>query len=219
MKSLSKIKTVAFDLDQTLIDETYSIKRRWKKVLKNFSFLNEKLEETFFDIFDRKGADYKSHIDETLKKLNLSEEHIITVVNLFKNTRSDSELLYDKVVEVLLLLKKKGFKIGVITDGQRNYQEYRLKQSSLLYMFDFCYYGDEYQKPDPKFFRKCFDSEKIIPSEFLYVGDDIDKDIKGALSVGAMACLIGETNDSVITQNNILCFKTMNNFYIWLKQQ
>jgi len=212
------IKIVAFDFDQTLVDEVASIRHRWKETLQEFSHIHKALEKTFFSIFDAKGPAYKAHLDDTLRELSLPESHIGPMVDFFRTTRSSKEFVYEHAREVVELLKERGFRIGIITDGLRNYQENRIKSAGLNELCDFIYYGDDYQKPDPVFFRSCIEREKILPGQFLYVGDHITKDIEGALAVGAKACYIGNEYNAVLSQEAI-CFKTMYQFHKWLKQK
>ena len=213
---LSSIKVVGFDADQTLIDESFSLRRRWQETLERFSHLSGKLTETFLSIFDSKGHQYKKHLSDTLWELNISENHTDHIINFFKSTRSTEECLYDGVKDMLLLLRRRGFRIGIITDGRKDYQEHRLKVAGIYGLFDFFYYGDTHQKPDPTFFRRCIENERIKPHELLYVGDHFEKDIEGALAVGAKTCWINK--DATKISQDVIAFKTMYNFYQWLQR-
>src|SRR3989344_3840636 len=213
---LKTIRVIAFDVDKTLIDESFSLRRRWQKTLVKFSHLSDKLEETFLSIFDTKGHEYKRHLNDALQELNLPDTHIQSIIGFFKSTKSSEERLYDGVLEVLMLLKKKGFRIGIVTDGLKEYQEHRLKVAGIYDIFDFFYYGDFHQKPDPAFFRRCIENEGIKPHELLYVGDHLAKDIEGALAVGAKTCWINE--DATKISQDVIAFKTMYNFHQWLQE-
>jgi len=214
---LSSIKVVAFDVDQTLVDEAPSLRRRWEETLEEFSHLSDKLAGTFFSIFDARGPGYKKHLNDALQTLNLHDDHIQPIVSLFRSTKSREEHLYEGVTDVLVLLKQKGFRIGVITDGLKDYQEHRLKVAGLYDLFDFFYYGDAHQKPDPAFFRRCIENEKIGPHELLYVGDHLGKDVEGALAAGARACWIAGS-DASFPPPGVISFKTMYTFYQWLRE-
>lgn len=213
--SLSTIKVIAFDFDQTLADESFSLRRRWQETLKKFSHLSDKLEGTFLSIYDAKGHEYPKHLNDTLQELKVSETHMQPMIDTFRSTRSTEEQIYAGVRDVLLLLKKKGFRIGIITDGVQEYQEHRLKVAGIYDMFDFFYYGDAHQKPDPAFFRRCIEDEGIKPHELLYVGDHVTKDVEGALAVGARACCV--TKGSVKVPKGVMVFTTMYDFYQWLQ--
>lgn len=212
---LAPIKVIAFDIDQTLMDETFSLRSRWEETLAEFPHLSDKLAETFFLIFDAQGPEYKKHLTDALQKLNLHGNHTRPIVSLFKSTRSRDERLYSGVSELLVYLKKKGFRIGIITDGLKDYQEHRLKIAGIYDFFDFFYYGDSHQKPDPAFFRRCIDEENIEPYELLYVGDHLDKDVEGARVAGAEACWISG-NDLSASPTGAISFKTVYTFYQWL---
>lgn len=215
----SSIKVVAFDFDQTLVDESFSLRRRWQETLTKFLHLSDKLAETLLSVFDVKGYEYKRHLNDALQELNLPETHIQPIINVFKSTRSNEERLYDGVRETLFLLKKKGFRIGIITDGLKDYQEHRIKTAGIYDLFDFFYYGDSYQKPNSAFFSRCIENEGIQSHEFLYVGDSVSKDVEGALAIGAKACWIAENDMNISAPEDVIVFKTMYNFYQWLKLQ
>lgn len=215
---LSSIKVVGFDFDNTLVDETFSVRKRWQETLRQFNHLSPKLEEVFLRIYDEKDYKYKTHLNEALAELNLSEaEHLIPILEKLRASRSDEERVHGSVHELVTFLKDKNKRIGVITDGVQEYQEGRLKRAGLYELFDFFYYGDEYQKPDPAFFRMVLGDEKIKAHELLMIGDHVEKDIEGALAVGAKAVWIAEGSDAPVPQG-ALYFKTMYDFLQWLKK-
>lgn len=214
----STIKVVAFDFDQTLVDEQSLVRARWQKTLEHFSHVHPNLQETFFSIFDEKGYKYKHHLDDTFCALGLSEDHKNSLISSFRSEQGDKEYVNEYSREVIELLKQKGLRIGIITDGLKSYQEQRIMRAGFHELCDFIHYGDEHQKPDPAFFNMCIKEEGILPHELLYVGDHLIKDIEGALAVGSMACYIGN-EQSVPLSQEVLSFKTMQHFYQWLEQK
>lgn len=215
---LSTVKVVAFDFDQTLVDERASMRCRWQKTLKNFSHVHPDLQDTFFSIFDAKGHKYKNHLDDTFCTLRLSEDHKDSLISFFHKEQSDKEYAYEYSREVIELLKQKGFRIGIITDGLKGYQENRIKRTGFDGLCDFIHYGDDHQKPDPAFFNMCIKGEGILPHELLYVGDHVAKDVEGSLAVGSKACYIGNEYN-VRLPHEALSFRTMQHFYQWLEQK
>ena len=188
--NFKKINYVGFDFDNTLVDENYSIRSRWEIVLENYSDLSPKLRETFFKILQKKGLKYKFHLNEALKELNLDQGLIKKMVAEFLKTRG-KELLLPGSVELLEFLKNKKIKIGIITNGKKTYQEARIRKAGIENLLDFAYYGNNYQKPDPKFFQECLKLFKVRRfQEFLYVGDDYLEDIESPRSLGIRTCWI-----------------------------
>lgn len=214
----SGIKVVAFDFDQTLVDETFSLRRRWEETLKKFSYLHDGLEEKFLSIFDRRGRKHRTHLNDAFAELEISDAHVPAILELFRATKSNEEKVYAGAKEAILFLKEHGIRVGIITDGSRSYQEDRIRNSGLYDLFDFFYYGDEHQKPDPAFFRKCIEGENVSPHEVLYIGDDVAKDIEGALGAGVRACFIGDKEKSQVPED-AFCFSTVYDFQQWLKRQ
>ncbi|OHA78491.1 MAG: hypothetical protein A2V96_02580 [Candidatus Yonathbacteria bacterium RBG_16_43_6] len=214
----STIKVVAFDFDQTLVDEQSLVRHRWQKTLENFSHMHPDLQKTFFSIFEAKGYKYKNHLDDTFCVLGLPEDYKDSLISSFRKEQGDKEYVNEYSREVIKLLKQKGFRIGIITDGLKSYQEQRIVRAGFSELCDFIYYGDEHQKPDPAFFNMCIKEEGILPHELLYVGDHLIKDIEGALAVGSIACYIGN-EQSVPLPLEVLSFTTMQHFYQWLEQK
>ncbi len=215
---LQGIKIVGFDFDQTLVDEAFSVRTRWAATLTEFKHLSPELEATFLKIFEEKGYRYKTHLNEALAKLNLSEtEHLMPILERFRASQSETEKVYDSAPEAVSFFKEHGMRVGIITDGIQSYQEDRLKKSGLYEHFDFVYYGDMHKKPDPAFFQTVLDDEQVAPHELLFIGDHVQKDIAGALGVGAKAVWIAEGSTEKVP-HEALYFKNMYTFLTWLKQ-
>ncbi len=186
------IKVVGFDFDDTLVDEQYSIKNRWKKTLKEYYFLSSKIEETFFKIYKQKGPLYRFHLNDTLRKLKIDSKNVKKILSKFLTTR-DKELLQDGSFELLDLLKSKNIAVGIITDGKQSYQKERIKKAGIYKFMDFIYYGNgkKEKKPNKKVLKELFKSLKIrSPERFLYIGNDFINDIQGMSSVGVRVCWV-----------------------------
>jgi len=201
------IKVVGFDFDNTLVDENYSIKRRWQKVLREYSYLSSDLEGTFFKIYECRGYTYKFHLNDTMSELKLDERFIKEIVAKFLTTRDD-ELLLEGSLELLKFLTGKNIKVGIITDGKQSLQEERIKKAGIYKFMDFIYYGDQKQKPHTRAFKQCFKLFPLkSPEQFLYVGNDFIRDVQSVSSLGTKACWI--TNEKYLqTMPNII--KTQN---------
>ena len=52
-----------------------------------------------------------------------------------------------------------------------------------------------WRKPHPRIFKVFLDSLRIEPEEAVYVGDDLDADIRGARDIGITAVLIQRKGD------------------------
>lgn len=197
------IKVVGFDFDDTLVDEQYSIKKRWQRVLKSYSFLSPNLEKMFFKIYKKKRPLYKFHIDDTLHKLKIDRKITKEIVSKFLETRDD-ELLFEGSLNILKLLKSKDIISGIITDGKKLYQKERIKKAGIYQFMNFIYYGDGNKEKKPnkevlKMLKKYFKSFAIkFPEQFLYIGNDFINDIKSMSSIGVKTCWV--TKEKLVSQ-------------------
>ncbi len=210
----ASVAVVGFDVDETLLDEAFSLRSRWQQTLQKFAHLSKDLEDTFLRIFDSKGHTHATHLQDTFDELRMPDVAPEPLVEYFR-TMVGTEHTYPYVQASILALKQRSMRVGVITDGRQDYQEARLKRAGLFELFDFFYYGDVYQKPNPAFFRMCIQDERIQPHELLYIGDHVARDIEGALAVGVKAIWISHESTQPCPEG-ALQFKTMYNFYQWL---
>lgn len=93
------------------------------------------------------------------------------------------------VRETLETLRERGFRIGVGTNMTAAQQYEKLRLLGLLEAVDFLVSSEEVnaEKPDTKLFLRCVEKAGIDAGECLFVGDDPERDIRGALAAGMPA--------------------------------
>lgn len=107
-----------------------------------------------------------------------------------KNIKHKLAVLYPDVIDTLILLKKKGIKMGIISNTTYPHEELKQAfiQCGLNQYFDFTIYSNQpnmKKKPDPSmFFRSLeyirFAGKSMKPNRILYVGNKYETDIIGA---------------------------------------
>lgn len=187
---VSEIKGVIFDLDDTLYSEKEYVESGYKAVS---DYLKADYTSELLGYF-KEG---KQAIDELLKRVG-KEELKDDVLNVYRMHKPDIHL-YDGVIDVFATLKKKGIKIGIITDGRTEGQKQKI--SALGLKVDDVIITDELG--GPQFRKPCDISFRIMQrrwrmsfSNMVYVGDNINKDFQAPRQLG-MNCIFYKNNDGL----------------------
>lgn len=79
-----------------------------------------------------------------------------------------------------------GLRLGVCTDMSAQWQLRKLERLGLLEQMDFIVTSEEAgaEKPDSRIFQLCLDKANCLPEEALMIGDNLKKDVLGALECG-----------------------------------
>ena len=91
--------------------------------------------------------------------------------------------------ECLETLRKRSLMIGIGTNMTADYQYEKLRCLNVLEQIDFIVTSEEInaEKPDRKLFDRCAEKAGCTPGECVFVGDNPEDDIKGALNAGMSA--------------------------------
>ena len=222
-----EIKNVFFDLDHTLWDFERNSALTFELLFNKYkldidinSFLkvyvpinleywrlyrNESISKEYLRFNRLNDAFKKLDIDVSSDLINkLSYDYI---ENLPKFNH-----LIDGAHELLLYLKKK-YKLYLITNGFRNVQSNKLKNSGIDNFYRSIYDSESIgvKKPNPLIFNHALDDSGCIAKESVMIGDSFEADIQGSLSVGMNAIHYvnfgeKEHKDCVIV-NNLLSIK------------
>ncbi|MGM9549162.1 MAG: HAD family hydrolase [Faecousia sp.] len=135
------------------------------------------------ELFEQKG------VKENTQALGINAAQLFRVFSI--------EYLrqYPHVQEALAALRKKGFRLWLLSNAQRIFTEYELRYLGLGEQLDGIYISSDYRcrKPDVRFFRALIDEQKLEPSRCLMIGNDRQTDIAGATAAG-FATLYMHTN-------------------------
>lgn len=176
----SQIKGVIFDLDDTLYSEKEYVWSGYKAVS---DYLGGGYEERLWRLFE----DKKPAIDELLKELGRESEkaRMLEVYRSHKPTIS----LYPGVAEMIEGLKKKGIKVGIITDGRPEGQRNKLEALELEQFVNDIIITDElggiqFRKPCDIAFRIMMTRWRLNPADIIYIGDNPLKDFQAPHQLG-----------------------------------
>ena len=184
---MTKIESVLFDLDGTLLDsfpdflvslQNINIKSSSKKIDENIVRANvsdgsSKLLKLVFDI----NADDEDFDEHKRIFLNEYEKNILMYGNLFLGVSDLLNFLLDKKIPY-----------GIVTNKPRKYTEIILKKSSLLRQSKVVICCDDgfKSKPDPEGINHACDILGVQNSKCIYIGDH-ENDLNASLSAGTIS--------------------------------
>ncbi|HHC19025.1 MAG TPA: HAD family hydrolase [Euryarchaeota archaeon] len=211
------IKVILFDVSGTLIDPESS-ERAHKliisKILETYdesiiSEVFEKFNTKVSEIFNKMSSEgsyleyyricYRALKDVLGSRMRLDEKEY---KRMYIETLSDVEMLFPGVKEALKYLKERGYTLGVITDGDRDYTETLLERKGIKHFFDVIVSAEDVRKykPSKEPFLKALKVLDINPEQALYIGDNPVKDKRGPELLGIRAYIVenGVTKDKII---------------------
>lgn len=235
MPSLNKINTkkgIIFDFDDTIAN-TLNAKKKGLRIVssKIHNFLGKKgvktdLPEIYKEVaivaekMVEKGIDNRNvwwkFIIKKFSKEKPSESFLITLTKDYWYTILNRGTLYKNVPSLLNYFKKKGYRLGLLTDtdGLKGFKTERIAFLNSKKWFDSVVIAGEHTKkikPDKGPFILILKNLNLKPQECIYVGNDPHRDILGAERMGMTTILIKRNHcqpkikpDRIITSLNKL---------------
>lgn len=128
----------------------------------------------------------------TFEALHLKRDDGLEVSLAYRDSLSHQHQLIEGALETIRHLFR-DYTLAIITNGNRETQYLRLKDSGLYPYMKYIFISDElgFSKPDRGFFERVFAAVKEKDqSRMLVVGDSLSSDIQGAVNAGLASCWI-----------------------------
>jgi putative hydrolase of the HAD superfamily len=212
-----------FDLDNTLWDFKTNSRYAMQETFKMLALEKRGAKfDAFFDVYcGHNDSLWQAYRKKEVTKKELTRQRFQLTFNTFSITGVDAlEMndLYLKVmpkqshliegaIEILDYVKSKGYRLFIITNGFKEVQHEKLKQSGLQSYFEKVFISEEIKMPKPgrEIFEYAIKSSNAKKKNSLMIGDDWEVDIYGAANFGIDAVyynrlkqpvdnLIGDTN-------------------------
>jgi putative hydrolase of the HAD superfamily len=118
--------------------------------------------------------------------------------------------VYDDVAPALGELKRRGFRLGVISNFDSRLLDV-LRACGLEQFFDSVHISTQVgaAKPDPAIFQAALKDHSIEPSQALHVGDSLREDVEGAQAAGLEALLL-DRDCSATGNRRSICIASLN---------
>ena len=119
----------------------------------------------------------------------------INAAQLFRICSIEYVKLYPDALDALAQLRKKGYRLWLLSNAQRIFTEYELRHLGLGQQLDGIYISSDHgcRKPDARFYRALMEQQGLKIENCLMIGNDRFTDIAGAKALG-MATLYMHTN-------------------------
>jgi putative hydrolase of the HAD superfamily len=186
------IKSILFDLDNTLIDFWKMKKNACEAAIDSMISAGLKMErkkaiKRLFELYKKYGIEYQRIFEKfLLKNIGKVDYRILAHGVLGYRKARDSYLAtYPKTVPTLIELKKK-HKLAIVSDAPRINAWFRLAALNIDEFFDVVITAADVrkQKTHQAPFKAALRELKIKPEEALMVGDRVKRDIDTAKNMG-----------------------------------
>ncbi len=209
---LGGMKAVLFDLDETLIDAPAGLKAAHRAVARELhrylAFRGIEISEgpirtKLESLDDRMNLQTKYDRDawwpvlfeEIGAKQKISHQFIRRLTRLYWSSFVAASKPYADTRPTLAYLKRKGYKLGMITDtdGVKGKKKRRIKRLDFLEFFDVVVIGGDdtkQTKPSPRPFELAASKLGLPAGKCVFVGDKPFTDIRGAKTAGMRTILL-----------------------------
>lgn len=199
-------RAVILDLDDTIISDDAVSQRCWKMVSEKYAPIIGRVspQELLSIIQAVTGvywADPENHrkgrlqlyqtrrelVAQALSRAGLGDQKLgFEIADAFTYEKNQRITLIPGALETLQYLKSLSMPLALVTNGGSSVQRGKIERFGLRPYFDcIIVEGDfGYGKPEKQVFEACLKKFVVKPSEAWMVGDDLNRDIGGAMNVG-----------------------------------
>lgn len=179
-------KAVLFDMDNTLFDFIAAMKRGAAAAA---AVIGVGTGDQLLSYYLR----WKYHIEDHANLQDFMMDHhtftvdsYLTAVKAFEAAKFAGLTPYPGIPRLLSSLKKKGYKLGIVTDAYEYAAIERLRHTGLAGYCDtiIAYDATGYKKPHHAPFECAMNLLGTQPYETVYIGDSIRRDIEPAKALG-----------------------------------
>jgi len=178
-----------FDLDDTLYNvQHYAVDAMWTVsdyLARKYGLFRIDVYAELMTLWESKTSAYPRLFDDLLDNVGVSDKEVSNVVELFNSHKPEIKP-YANVVSVLQELKKRKYKLGIITNCTPERQERKIKALKIGHFFDEIVFAKRIgnQKPSPVPYQMMMDMLDVTSENSFYVGDNPLIDFEGAKEVG-----------------------------------
>ena len=200
---MGKYKVILWDLDQTLLNFNLAMNHALRVVFRRYELeINEEIVARYDEINHsywlrlEAGEITKEQVTvgrfrtlfEELGIPHVAPEEINSV---YQKELGNVYFYMEGAKELVSLLKERGYRQYVVTNGVNATQASKMKRSGLSEIIDRVFVSEVigYPKPMKEFYDACFSAlPDVRRDECIMVGDSLTSDMKGAENAGIASC-------------------------------
>lgn len=185
--ALEAVRAVVFDLDDTLLDQKDWIARKlegaWQTHQSALPSRCAFMRAGSWLLEEGHRADL---LDAMCRHLELDETVRLALIDAFRSFRPSGCRLYDDVQPCLHELRRRGYRLALLTDNPAPSQRMKIEVAKLADRFDALVLTGTLgvAKPDARTFMAACAAINVGPAQAVMVGDNLYRDSLGALDAG-----------------------------------
>lgn len=192
------IKTVLFDLDNTLTDFMRMKEQSCDAAIRamidaGLDIDEEKAKKKIYELFAEHGMEdpliFQRFLEKTIGEIDY--RILSNAITAYRRAQIGLLCPYPKTRTTLVKLKEMGLKLGIVSDAPRLKAWLRLSEMNIAEFFDFVIALEDTGKlkPNKMPFEAAARKAGCMADEILFVGDNPERDILGAKNAGMKAAL------------------------------
>jgi putative hydrolase of the HAD superfamily len=187
------IKAVLFDLDGTLLNRDASVEQfiaiQYDRLVNNLKDIPKKDYIARFIELDCHGYVWKDKVYQQLVeefKIDLTWEMLLQD---YEQQFQNHCIPFSELVEMLRLLKKQDYLLGIISNGRGKFQTHAIEGLGIQDYFDVILISEfeQIRKPQAEIFHRAAQRLGVMYADCVFVGDNPEADIIGAKNAGMKA--------------------------------
>jgi putative hydrolase of the HAD superfamily len=207
---MATITTVLFDLDDTLHDDTTAYRGAARVAAEMVARERAVDVQELVDAYDGAAMGFWSALSAEHLTRAIGDERVRMWYDALYQLGIDDRALAERAAQayvearasilalspgardVLVALRERGCKLGLVTNGFAATHHDKIDRLGLRGLMDAFFLADEVGmvKPDPELFRHACRELGSEPADTVMVGDRYDRDVLGALEAGLFTVLI-----------------------------
>jgi len=192
------LKAVLFDLDNTLVDfmrmkDSCCEAAIHSMIEAGLPLDEENAKKKLFEMYQKVGIENQTIFEKFLKETMGEVDYRVLAAGIaaYRRIKAGQLVPFPHVRKTLVKLKEHGLKLGIVSDAPRLQAWLRLAEMNLSEFFDVVVALEDtgQLKPSKMPFKQAIEKLGIKPEKILFVGDNPERDIEGAKSVGMKTAL------------------------------